>query len=95
MNLTEVLVQELRKPVIKNFKRRKIYVSFKSNNWAADLAEMGSLSTFTHGFSYLMGVMHVFTKYLWVKHLIDKQAKAVLDSYVRKVNESKCKPSKL
>ena len=39
------LAQELHKPEIKKFKRRKVYVGFKDHIWAIDLAEMGSLSS--------------------------------------------------
>ena len=46
-NVNEELAQELHKPMIKKFKRRKVYVRFKDNTWAADLAEMGSLSSKT------------------------------------------------
>ena len=44
-NLNEVLAQELHKPVIKKFKRRKVYARFKDNIWEADLAETGSSSS--------------------------------------------------
>ena len=40
----EQLAEELHKPVIKKFKKRKVYARFKDNIWAADLAEMESLS---------------------------------------------------
>ena len=43
-SVNEELVQELHKTVIKKFKRRRVYLRFKGNTWAADLAEMGSLS---------------------------------------------------
>ena len=39
------LVQELRKPVVRKFKRRKVYARFEDNISAADLAEIGSLSS--------------------------------------------------
>ena len=39
--VNEELTQELDKPVIKKFKRRKVYASFKDNIWAADLARTG------------------------------------------------------
>ena len=42
-NVNEVLAQELHKPVIKKFKKRKAYARFKDNIWVADLTEMGSL----------------------------------------------------
>ena len=36
----EVLAAKLHKPIIKNFKRRKVYSSFKDNIWGVDLADM-------------------------------------------------------
>ena len=45
MNVNEQLAQELHKPAIKKFKRRKVYAKFKDKIWAADLAEMESLSS--------------------------------------------------
>ena len=40
-NVNKELAQELHKPVIKKFKRRRVSAKFKANIWAADLAEMG------------------------------------------------------
>ena len=45
-SVNEELAWELHKPVIEKFKRRKVYARFKGNTWAADLAEMVSLSSF-------------------------------------------------
>ena len=45
MSVNEQLAEELHKPVIKKFKRRKVYSRFKENIWVADLAKMGSLSS--------------------------------------------------
>ena len=44
ISVNEQVAEELHKPVIKKFKRRKVYAKFKDNVWAADLAEMRSLS---------------------------------------------------
>ena len=44
-NVNEVLAQELHKPLIKNFKKRKVYRSLKDNIWEAYLAKIGSLSS--------------------------------------------------
>ena len=41
MSVNEELAQESHKPMIKEFKRRKVYAWFKNNIWATDLAEMG------------------------------------------------------
>ena len=37
VGVNEQLAEELHKPVIKKFKRRKVYARFKDNIWAADL----------------------------------------------------------
>ena len=44
-SLNEKLAEELHEPVIKKFKRRKVYARFQDNIWAADLAAMVSLSS--------------------------------------------------
>ena len=40
-SVNEELAQEIQKPIIKKFKRRKVHARFKDNIWLADLAEMG------------------------------------------------------
>ena len=45
ISVDEQLAEELHKPVIKKFKRINVYAVFKDNIWAADLAEMESLSS--------------------------------------------------
>ena len=39
-----ILADELHKPVIKKFNKRKVYLQFKDNIWGVDLADMQSLS---------------------------------------------------
>ena len=34
------LTEGLRKPIIRNFKKREVYSEFKDNIWGADLADM-------------------------------------------------------
>ena len=46
------LANELHKPIIKKFKKRKIYSSFKGNIWVLDLADMQSLSKYNKGIKY-------------------------------------------
>ena len=53
ISVNEQLTEELHKTVIENFKRRKVYVRFKDNIWAADLAEMESLPSMNKNFKYL------------------------------------------
>ena len=73
VSVNEQLAEELHKPVTKKFKRRKVYARFKDNIWAADLAEMESLSSKNKNIKYLLRVIDVFTKYAWVKPLNNKK----------------------
>ena len=52
-SVNKQLAEELSKPIINKFKRRKVYGRFKDNIWAADLAEMGSLSSKNKNVNYL------------------------------------------
>ena len=87
-SVKEEQAQELHKSVIKKLKRRIVYVRFRDNIWAADLAEIGLLSSENRGVELLLCVIDVFNKYGWVKLLKDKKAKTVLNSFIRIVNKS-------
>ena len=51
------LAEELHKPIIKNFKRRKVYSSFKDNIWDVDLADMQLISKYNKEIRYLLCVI--------------------------------------
>ena len=59
----EQLVDELHKPIIRIFRKRKVYSAFKDNIWAADLADMQLISNFNKGFRFLLCVIDIFSKY--------------------------------
>ena len=48
-----ILTNELHKPVIKKFNKRKVYSHFKDNIWGVDLADMKLLSNQNKGIKYL------------------------------------------
>ena len=56
---------------------------------------MESLSTKNKNVKYLLCVIDVFTKYTWVKPLKDKKDKTVLNGFIKIINGSNHKPSKL
>ena len=68
---------------------------FKDNILAADLAEMGSLSSKNKNIGYLLFVIDIFTKCARVKPLKDKKDKTVLNAFIEILNESNRKPNKL
>ena len=87
VSVNEQLAEELHKPVTKKFKRRKVYARFKDNIWAADLAEMESLSSKNKNVKYLLcdgngtrthnHLVHKRT----LNHIAPASSKEVLDIY--------------
>ena len=60
------LADELHKPIIRKFKKRKVYSSFRDNIWGVDLADMQSLSRYNIRIKYLLCAVYLFSKYAWV-----------------------------
>ena len=60
------LENELHKPIIRKFKKRKVYSSNKDNIWGVDLADMQLISKYNKGIKYLLCVISLFSKYAWV-----------------------------
>ena len=56
------IINELHIPVIRKFKKRKVYSTFQDNIWGVDLADMQSLSKYNKGIKYLLCVIDSFSK---------------------------------
>ena len=69
----EQLADELHKPIIRKFEKRKVYSAFKDNTWSADLADMQLLSKYNKGIRFLLCVIDIYSKYAWVVPLKDKK----------------------
>ena len=67
------LANELHKPIIRKFKKRKVYSSFKDNIWGVDLADMQLISKYNKGIRYLLYTIDLFSKYAFVVPLKDKK----------------------
>ena len=59
----EHLADELHKPIIRKFEKRKVYSTFKDNIWGVDLADMQLLSKYNKGIRFLLCVIDIFSKY--------------------------------
>ena len=69
----EQLANELHKPIIRKFEKRRVYSTFKDNIWGVDLADMQLLSKCNKGIRFLLGVIDIFSKYTWIVPLKDKK----------------------
>ena len=75
------LAEELQKPIIRRFEKRKVQSSFIDNTWGADLADMQLLSKFNKGFRFLLCVIDIYSKYAWVIPLNDKKGIAITNAF--------------
>ena len=91
----EQLAEELRKPIIRKFKRREVYSAFKGNIWAADLADMQLISKFNKGFRFLSCVIDIYSKYNWVVPLKDKKGVSIVNAFQSILKKSNRKPNKI
>ena len=79
------LADEIHKPIIRKFKKRKVYSSFRDNIWGVDLADMQSLSKYNKGIKYLLCAIDLFSKYAWVIHLKNKKGTSIINAFQKKI----------
>ena len=88
------LATELHKPIIRNFKTRKVYSSFKDNIWGVDLADMQLISTYNKAIRYLCAI-DLFSKYVSIVPLKDKEGVTNVNAFQNILDSSKRKPNKI
>ena len=89
------MAEELHKPIIRKFKKRKVYSSFIENIWVADLDDMQLISKLNKGSRFLLCVIHIYSKYTWVIPLKYKKGITITDAFQEIFDESNRKPNKI
>ena len=89
------LVDEIHKPAIRKFKKRKFYSSFRDNIWGVNLADMQSLSKCNKGIKYSLCVINLFSKYAWVIPIKDKKGNSIVNAFKKILSDSNRKPNKI
>ena len=79
----------------RKFKRNPIIAPRIDAQWQGDLAEMGNLQKYNNGVRYLLVLIDVVSKYLFVEPLKNKLALEVLTKFKKIFDESGRKPVKL
>ena len=89
------LAEEVHKSITRKRKKRKVHSSFIDNIWDADLADMQFKSKFNKGFTFLLCVIDIFSKYLWVILLKYKKGITITNAFQKNLKESNHKPNKI
>ena len=95
MPQNEQLAEELHKPIIRKFKKRKVFSASKDNISGADLGDMQLISKFNKGFRFLLCAIDIFSKYAWVIPLKDKKDVSIFNAFQTILQKSNRKPNKI
>ena len=82
------LAEELRKPIIRTFNKRKVHSNFIDNIWGAILTDMQLISNFEKGFRFLLCVTDIFSKYAWIIPLKNKKGIIITNGFQKVLKES-------
>ena len=75
------LAEELHKPVIKKFRKRRVYSYGIDDIWAADLIDMTAYSKQNKHYKYLLMVIDVFSKYGWIVPVKNKYGETIAEAF--------------
>ena len=92
---SSILANELHKPILKKFDKRKVYSQFKDNIWGVDLADIQSLSRKNKGIKHLLRVIDLYSKYAFVVPLKDKKGISIVNAFNKIIKQSERKPNKI
>ena len=81
--------------IFKNYKRRKVYSSFKDNIWGVGFADMQLRSKYNKGIRYLLCVIDLFSRYSWVIPLKNKEGESIVEGFKKILDDSNRKPNKI
>ena len=95
MKWTDQLAEELHRPVVRRFPKRREVVRGIDEIWAADLVDMQSFAKDNDGFKLLLAVLETFSKYGWIVPLKDKTGKSRVDDFAKILESSGRKPGKV
>ena len=89
------LANEIHKPIIRKFKKRKVRSSFKDNIWGVDVANMQQISKYNKGIKYPLCAIDLFSKYAFVIPLNNKKGTSIVNAFQSILDNSKRKPNKI
>ena len=95
LQFNEQLAKELHKSIIRNFTKKAVYSIFKDKFWGGDSAEMQLISKFNEVFRFLLCVIDIFSQYVWVVLLKDKNGVSIVDAFQKILDKSGRKQNKI
>ena len=79
----------LQRPMRKTFPRNQIFVTGIDDQWSADLMDMMKFKQYNDGYSYILMVIDVFSKYLWMRPLKTKTGESIKSALANILREGR------
>jgi transposase InsO family protein len=67
----------MQRPIIRPKNRTRIIVAGFDDQWSVDLMDMVKFNKYNDGYSYVLVVIDIFSKYVWLRKLKDKKGDSV------------------
>ena len=87
--------QSRHKHLRKTFSRRKVLVLRIDEIWTMDLVFVEGLTSYNYGYSYILTILDIFSRYLWAKPLKSKRPKEVASIVETVIRENGASPYKI
>ena len=81
LKFTDELEEELYTPVTIKLQRRRVNVNVIHKIWAADLIDMQAFSKYNNGIKYLVTVIDIFSKFVWIVPLKRNTGQEVANAF--------------
>ena len=82
LKFTDELAEELYEPVTRKFQRRRVNVNSIDQIWAADLIDMQAFLKDNNVIKYLLTVIDIFSKFVWIILLKRKTGQEVAIAFL-------------
>ena len=83
------MANELHKPIIRKFEKRKVYSFSRDNIWSVDLADMQSLSKYNKEIKYLLCEIDLLSKYGLVVPIKDKKGTSIVNAFKKIISKER------
>ena len=82
------LAEKLHKPIVRKFKKCKVYSIFKGNILGADLSDRQLISKYIAGFQFLLCPINIFSKFACIVPLKNKKGITIINAFQKKLCKS-------
>ena len=86
---TEGRPPSVHKQSTSKFKREKVIVSCRDEQWSADLIDMSNIKAQNDNITFILVIVDVFSKFAWLQPLLNKKAETVKSAFLKVLEQGR------